>query len=469
MKYISKNRHITKTRHRRKTRKTTKCGRKINGHIIAKKEGWIIAQIHGEPYERGFAHGYLLHKELVNIDKLLKFTIRNQYGKNTDYAKYSAACSKYIVPVLLRDFPEYYAEIEGISAGAKSAGVSISVKLLIEWNATSSMYSYFMDGDSSKESQRCSAFIATGDATKKGDIVMAHNTHCDFPLAATFNIVLYVKPATGMQFVMQTAAGLVMSMTDWFICGSGIIGCETTMSEIKYKPQFGYPHFCRIRKAMQYGKTLDDYVAIMKDHNAGDYACSWLFGDINNNEIMLCELGLKESNIKRTHNGVFYGMNTALGKKLRETETNDTDLDDLASSSGARNTRFKEIFSTTEGKKSVSLYGKITAENAQIIISDHYDSYLKIDCMNNRGICRHSELDATQPSEGTPAYYPWGATDGKVVDTTQAKRMEFMGRFGSACGREFIAKDFLEKHPDYKGWKEFMPDFLHTDWVKICV
>lgn len=294
---------------------------------------------------------------------------------------------------------------------------------------------------------------------------MAHNTHCDFPTAAKFNIVLYITPNTGTPFVMQTAAGLIMSATDWFVCASGIIGCETTMSSMKYQPQFGYPYFCRIRQAMQYGQSLDDYITIMKERNAGDYACSWLLGDINSAEIMLFELGLKETNIKRTKNGVFYGMNTALGKHIREQETTDRDLDDIKTSSGARNSRFKELFSR---RKSTSYYGKITTENAKLIISDHHDAYLKIDSMNNRSICRHSELDASSPNLGLTGYYLWGATDGKVVNTQQAKRLEFEGRFGSSCGREFIAKDFLEKHPEYKkDWGEVLPDFPNTEWIHI--
>ena len=127
--------------------KTKRIARRIvAGRIISRKEGWIVAHIHGDPRERGFAHGYLLHAELATIERRMKFIIHNFYGKHMTYSKYSKECSRHIVPVVERDFPEYYAEIEGISAGAKSAGVAISTKVLIEWNAMSSMYSHFKDG-----------------------------------------------------------------------------------------------------------------------------------------------------------------------------------------------------------------------------------------------------------------------------------------------------------------------------------
>lgn len=135
---------------------------------------------------------------------------------------------------------------------------------------------------------------------------MAHNTHTNFADGQLHNIIMNVIPSSGHPFVMQTSAGYIASGTDWFICSTGMIGCETTIGDINYTPRFGVPYFCRIRQAMQYGKTLDDYEQIMDKKNAGDYACSWLFGDINTNEIMLYEIGLKEKNVQRTKNGVFW-------------------------------------------------------------------------------------------------------------------------------------------------------------------
>ena len=39
------------------------------------KNGWIFLHIEGDPYERGFQHGYRLGEELSKIIKTLKFII----------------------------------------------------------------------------------------------------------------------------------------------------------------------------------------------------------------------------------------------------------------------------------------------------------------------------------------------------------------------------------------------------------
>jgi len=311
----------------------------------------------------------------------------------------------------------------------------------------------------SNNNNRCSAFIATGDATLNGDIIMAHNTHSDFVTAQFFNINMCIIPEKGNSFIMQTAVGYIASGTDWFICSSGIIGCETTISDITYIPDFkhGYPYFCRIRKAMQYGNSIDEYIKIMFLDNAGDYACSWLFGDIHTNEIALLEIGLKKHAIHRTKNGLFYGMNSVLDDAIRETETDDDDLFDEKTSSGSRNYRLHQLLNE-------EYYGKLTTENAKLIISDHYDSFLNKNIMNSKGICKHSELDGVN---GKNPNYPFGCVDGKVVNSEMAKQLIYIGRFGSSCGRIFNSSKFITKHPQYKSWENHLVDFPKQKWSTI--
>lgn len=424
----------------------------VNGFIHDKKEGWVNITIYGDPYERGFAHGYLLKTELKRVLKVFPFLITDVI--EVSVSNYMKQCTRLIKPILKNKFPEFYKEIVGISDGAKKAGVEISVNTLIGWNAYMSMYSYFVDGGT----QKCSAFIATGDATEKGDIVMAHNTHTDFASGQLQNIILTVIPTDGIRFVMQTSAGCIASGTDWFICANGLIGCETTIGDINYKPEFGSPYFCRIRQAMQYGNSLDEYKTIMMTDNAGDYACSWLFGDINTNEIMLCEIGLKEVNIQRTKNGVYYGMNSAISKRLRDNETDDIDYLNVSTSSGSRNVRLNELLNNT-------YKGKINTKNAMQIIADHYDVYMQRVDMNSRGICNHFESDI-QVCCYDP-YGLYGCTDAKVVSSKLAKNLEFYGRFGSACGRKFSIKKHVSDHPEYKLWLPYVNDIPSWDWVKI--
>jgi hypothetical protein len=225
----------------------------------------------------------LLQEELERMKDVLSFFIKNEL--EISFSKYMKIVKTKIQPVIKKHYVDFYEEIRGISKGAKTAGTNVSVDIIRAWNSYITIYSYLKDGPPKK----CSAFIATGNSTENGDIVMAHTTHTNFADGQLANIILYVFPSSGFSFVMQTQPGLIASGMDWFLCSSGIIGCETTISDIKYKPRLEDPFFCRIRKCMQYGSSFDDYEKIMTTRNGGDYACSWLLGNINTNEIMLFE------------------------------------------------------------------------------------------------------------------------------------------------------------------------------------
>lgn len=437
-----------------KNRTKRKVPEIIHGKIIEKKEGWIIAEIHGTAYDRGFAHGVLLNQELARVKECLPFLVK-KWMAPVSFDAYIKTSNRVIKPCIKKYHPEFFQEIWGISDGASKAGLDISVNLIIAWNAYMSLYSYLKEGP---KRERCSAFIATGNATKDGKIVMAHNSHCDMLSGQLANIVLYVDPQKGHKFVMQTSPGLICSVTDWFICSSGIIGCETTIGGISYKPKFGSPFFCRIRQAMQYGNTLDDYAKIMLKNNAGDYACSWQFGNINTNEIMLFEIGLKTHSIRRTKDGIYYGMNAAIDANIREKETNDKDLLDISTSSGSRSVRLDYLLNK-------QYYGKIDKEIAKIIIADHYDMFLNKPIRNGVSICCHNEFDIDTKHKNTTELFC--ATDGKVVDASMAKKLEFDAIFGSSCGRTFSMKKFVKKYPHYEEWGKYMKDVPSYSWIKI--
>jgi hypothetical protein len=445
-----------KTRHNRRNiqnNHTRKLGIKsiLKGATISKPhQGWIHITISGEPFERGFKHGYLLANQFKHIRQVLTFSVKNEFNVSLD--EYIKTCAKLIIPNIAKYHPEFLEEIRGISKGAK-----VSVDFLVAWNALLSMYSYY-DFVNKNEGigQRCSAFIACGNATKDGKIVMAHNTHSDYASGPLANIVMRIVPSKGHSFVMQTYAGYIASGTDWFLCDTGIIGCETTISDTKYEPKFGTPYFCRIREAMQYGETLEEYAEIMLKNNAGDYACSWLFGDTQRNQIMLCEIGLNKSNIQITTDGIFYGMNSAMDYELRMLETEDRTFDDLGDSSGARNARLNALLND-------KYYGKIDVEIAKHIISDHYDANLNKTIPTSLTVCKHTDLD---PGAKRP-FYPWGCVDGKVTNSSMAQKLEFLGRQGAACGKSFVAKKYLKEHPEYAKWKPVLRDMPTYEWTKL--
>jgi hypothetical protein len=417
----------------------------INGELLEEKAGWKKIHIYGEPYDRGYAHGLLLYKELKRVREVLKVVALEYCDMSlTDYIQKS---NKTIYPIVKSKYPEFFRELEGISAGARRKGVSFSVEYLIAWNACMSLYKI------DKQQQRCSAFLATGSATKTGEIVMAHNTHCEYYMGHHLNIILKITPSSGAEFTMQTAAGYIASSTDWFMCANGIIGCETTIGSFKREPRFdkGTPYFCRIRQAMQYANTLDEYCSTMIENNAGDYACAWLFGDTRTNEILMLELGLDVHKITRTSDGVYYSANSAFDFKLRSLETNDIGNDNVEDTSGARNVRLDYLLND-------KYYGKIDTKNAKQIISDHYDVMLHKENPSSLTICRHCENDKSKPK---------GCTDAKVTDSKMAKTMSFYGRYGSGCGRVFKVSQFVKAHPEYNKWASVMRDIKKFEWVRL--
>jgi len=421
------------------------------------RHGWRMVRVEGDAKTRGFQHGVQLSEDLRRLLDAFPAILSRSFDVDLDtYIEKCNSLAKHIFRTRCKEWAE---ELDAICEGTLSKGVVVSPDFLFGWNMYLSMFEIFKKPGKKRPDARCSAFLATGSATTHGQIVMAHNTHCDFMEAPFFNVVMHVVPSKGHAFVMQTGPGLLCSATDWFISKSGLIGCETTIGGFTEKPVFGLPYFCRIRECMQYGDSLDDYKRIMMLDNAGDYACGWLFGDTRSGEIMILELGLHHIGCERTKNGVFYGSNGVHNDKLREAETKDGGMYDIKTSVGARNLRLAHLLRE-------EYYGKIDTNVAKRIIGDHEDVYLGREKAGYRSICKHGELEKSKTNR--PAHSPFGAIDAKVVDTALAKKMRFLGIWGSSCGkRVFRPKAFTRKNPKYKKWEKWLPEFKREPWTTI--
>ena len=219
----------------------------IHGYIDSQKAGWKNVVVYGTPEQRGFAHGFLLYQEMERVLYKLPFLVKQEL--ETTPKKYLSLCKSQIKPILQDHYPEYYKEICAIVNGVKYQNPSskITVDILVAWNSFLSMYEYIHNPATPKSSKRnsgarCSAIIATGSYTKTGKIVMGHTSHSDLVSASLYNIILYMIPDKGVPFLMQTAPGCIASGTDWFITKIGIIGCETTIGDISYRPIFDNKH-----------------------------------------------------------------------------------------------------------------------------------------------------------------------------------------------------------------------------------
>ena len=441
---------------------------KIKNGLSYKKNGWTYISIKGKPKERGYAYGYLCANDFKEVQKMLTFLMMESYGMEWNH--FIKEIANDFKEMTKRDFNEFYEEMEGIADGCNANGCKTSVDEIIAWNFYCSIpYWYSANTDSRIGKQggspdKCSAFIAVGDWTEDGKIVCAHNSFADYIDGQYSNIILDLNPSEGHRFIMQTSPCWIWSGSDFFVTAKGIIGTETTIGGfIPYEKKF--PIGYRIRKAMQYGNSLDEYCDILLHENSGDYANSWLFGDTNTNEILRIELGLKYHNIERTKNGFFIGFNATYDERIRNLEVQNSGFYDIRRHQGARMVRLGDLMDEHKGKINIDI--------AKKIISDHYDVYLKKE--NNpcsRTVCSHYDLDAREymSQENRPKpFAPHGALDGIICDTTLAKKMSFLGRFGNSCGTPFMKDDFCKSHRQYEKFCPYLHDRPSEPWTEFTI
>jgi len=501
---------INKSKNPRQTRSSRRNGsikkrsnsnsNKSNG-TRTEEGGWIKISVSGNAYDRGYAHGSLLSVEIAEFLKMYEFYMPYTHGRSLDY--FVDLIVDFMLPAIRRNYNEFYQEMRGIAAGA-----GVHVNRIVFLNCSIGMpYLYDNlesvlkrhrsrsrmrtkygtgtgagagadkgvgvgpasdgDGDGSAVHRqgvddRCSAFIATGSYTKDGGIVCAHNSFDAYIEGQYANILLEIKPARGFAMTMQSFPGYIFSATDFFVTSAGIIGTETTIGGFnKYENRD--PICCRIRQCMQYGRTMDDYVATLLHRNSGEYANSWLFGDINTGEIMRFELGLEYYNVERTRDGAFIGYNCVEDVRIRNLECDKgaTYFDNIRHSQGARKVRLTELMEMHRGKLDIVIASKI--------IADHYDVYLKKTVLSDRGICKHSEYDdaSISPDAHSRPFNLRGAFDGAVTDSKNARNMSMFMRFGSSCGTPFNAAETCNKHPQWKHLLPYLKNRPRQPWIKV--
>ena len=111
----------------------------IQGLIDFEKNGWKHITIFGDPYKRGYAHGYLLSEDLNRVKLILPFIVE-EHLKIT-FKQYMDDCDKHIYKIVKNKCPEIYDEMRGIVSGAKKKGVNVTTRFIIAWNSFLSMYS----------------------------------------------------------------------------------------------------------------------------------------------------------------------------------------------------------------------------------------------------------------------------------------------------------------------------------------
>jgi hypothetical protein len=201
-------------------------------------------------------------------------------------------------------------------------------------------------------------------------------------------------------------------------------------------------------------------VSIMRKGNNGGYANNWLIGDRKTGEIAYLELGLKHTPLWRTKDGYFVSSNFPRDPKLIRTEIVGYNPADLSKSNNARRVRWEQIIREYEGEIDVAA--------AEKFLGDHQDSYLKTNQPDGRTLCGHIDQSSSGIDEDWGAYYPAGAVQGKVTSSSLAAHMSFIARAGHPCGEDFLAKPFLDAHPQYAWQAPVLKDMKSGPWTTFA-
>lgn len=423
------------------------------------KQGWIYLHIEGEPYDRGVQYGYLVSDEIIDIihrwcewltnKKFLNFF--KNYNEEEFWNDFKAKAKKHF----LKHIPkQYLEELEGISEGmnknnAKLFDKKIETEDIITLQlvqdiyyscykfplkkyhpvkgAISGLFKLILKILGKDEDEHCVAFMATGDATKNGEIVAAHSTLFNPLIAQRCNIILDLKPIDGYHFLMTTYPGAIWSCEDYYQNEQGIVLTETELPQGPWDEE-GVPKGVRSRNAIQYSSSIDETIYYLMDGNNGLIPNEWLIGDIKTGEIASLEQALYTTPIKRTYNGFYWSCNIAhsYGVK-RELYGVPATLIEKATRVMPRIILFPKVNKFIQIEN--DFYGKIDLETAKLILS----------------------------------IYPLslGLTDGKITNSSLMKNMSLFTHFGNPDGSTFtISEKEKQKY-------ENMADLPAHGWIKI--
>lgn len=439
---------------------------RLKGGYKFHEGGWTYVHLQGSPRQIGFQHGYLLAREIEDTVRMYKVEISHAQRRN--WAFFRTAGRTVLWPHVEAEYRE---EMEGIAAGLKAHGSKLDLWDVVALNGEIEIGEYYLPTLNAKEHEpnppqavapgKCSAFIATGSATKDGGIVIAHNNWSSYAEGERWTVVFDIVPAKGEHILMDGEPGVIASEDDFGLNAAGLMITETTISMAKGFDAKGIPEFDRARKAMQYATSIDEYAAIMRKGNNGGYANSWLIGDRKTGEIGYLELGLKHTPLTKKKDGYFVSSNFPSAPAVIRDDAAGFDPTNLESSMNARRARAEEFMREH--------YGKLDTALAEAFLSDHQDVYEhKVDA-GKRSLCGHEDTSPVgEKVWGDPPFVPSGAVTGKVSDSALAAKMNFIGRAGHPCGEDFRVAPFLKAHPEFAWQRPILHDMIAGPWTAFA-
>jgi hypothetical protein len=414
------------------------------------RAGWIVLHVEGEPYERGYQHGKLMASEIADYVKALA------HGRSLSSPGEGWKGLRTLVDALfLRRYDkEYLEEMKGIADGASAAGATFEGRALdlldvvainseievgcldsaLEASANGLEGKVFREPVANKpkvpQAEHCSAFVAVGPATSDGQIVIGHNTMWSLSTSRFFNVWLDVKPAEGHRVLMQTYPGGIQSGMDYYQNDAGLVVVETTIGQTRFDPD-GLPLASRIRKALQYGDTIDAVVAILSKKNNGLYSNEWLLADTKANEIAMFELGTHKSKLWRSGKqewfggveGFYWGCNNAKDVDVR-----------------------LETIASVEAKPANVVWRPTDRDRAWLALYNEHKGKIN--------------LDFGFKAFATPPLTSSSTLDAKFTTTSLAKDLKCWALFGPPMGRTWEPSEAERSIPGIK-------PLVANDWTTL--
>ena len=370
--------------------------------------GWIYLHIEGQPYERGYQHGHLMAREIPEYLERCAASL----GAKERWDDYRTTANA----LFLRGFNrEILEEMRGIAEGASDAGARwqnrridlldvVVANTTVEMGELSSAVATTPTGleglnfDTPPYARRdsaldhCSAFAATGPATRDGKMVIGHVTWWPLTLAEQTNVLLDIKPAAGHHMLIQSYPGGIESGTDWYQNDAGIVLTETTIEQTPFNPQ-GTPVAFRARMAIQYSSNIDDVVRYLGTRNNGLYTNEWIMGDAKTNEIAIYDLGTNHTRLWRSSKnewfggtpGFYWGDNNGkdLDVRLEDYPDPKGDPDFIPYSPGPRDLAWQELYRKYRGQIDEQ-FGFLAFRTAPLVSSSTMDAKVTTADMANR-------------------------------------------------------------------------------------
>ena len=290
--------------------------------------GWVYLHIEGKPYDRGYQHGYLMAREIPEYLTRCAYELGGKPSR-ASWNEYRTTANA----LFLRGFDrEILEEMRGIADGANANGAKwLDRKLdlvdIVVANTTVEMGElngavdvtptgleglnfdlpgYAKQRQKDSTTDHCSAFAATGPATRDGKMIIGHVTWWPLTLAEQTNVMLDIQPDTGHRMLIQSYPGGIESGTDWYQNDAGVVLTETTIRQTPFNIG-GTPVAFRARRAIQYGGNIDEVVRELGTRNNGLYTNEWIIGDGKTNEIAMYELGTNHTRLWRSSKDDWFG------------------------------------------------------------------------------------------------------------------------------------------------------------------